>query len=605
MQKQLPVTPFRFIYYFVRQQKVRFSVIILCFIMWAVSDAVFPYFLKRVINVVQSFHGNTAGIYAAAASPLIMLALFWGGAEICMRVQGILQIYTFPLFRANIREAVFSYVKSHSHEYFSSQFSGNIATKLADLPKSCQNIMEVICLQFATAATGTLIVLVMMWMTRPIFAVILAVWLFIHLGLNFIFLRYGNELWEVHSRSVSNLSGKIVDVLSNMLSVRLFARGDYESTYLKKFQKEEIDKSKKAMWLAEVMRVGLGLNGMFLVFGVLYALLYGWAHRWVTIGDFTQISMQSFWLLGWIWFITFQLSVFTREVGATADALTLVKKAHDIVDKPNARPLLVGRGEIRFEHVHFAYQKNKQAVFQDLNVVIHPGEKVGLVGSSGSGKTTFVNLALRFYDLQSGRILIDGQNIADVTQDSLHSQIAMIPQDPSLFHRTLMENIRYGRLDATDEEVIHASQLAHCHEFIEKMDGKYQALVGERGVKLSGGQRQRIAIARAILKNAPILMLDEATSALDSVTEKLIQESLHLLMQGRTTIVVAHRLSTLADMDRILVFHKGRIIEEGSHEELLALGGQFATLWNMQTDGYLPEDEEEEGEDDRKEAQDD
>ncbi len=595
---KLPTTTFSFILYFVRQQWLRFAVIILCFILWAVSDAVFPYFLKKLIDVVQAFKGDAPGIYAAAAQPLILLMLFWLGAEVCMRIQGIMQIYTFPRFRANIREAVFDYVKSHSHDFFSSQFSGNIAQKLADLPKSCQSIMEVICLQFATALAGALIVLVMMWFTRPIFAVIVAVWLFLHLGVNIIFLRYGNDLWEVHSSAVTQLSGKIIDVFTNMLNVRLFARGDYESRYLARFQRQEMARAKKAMWLSEVMRIALGLNGLFLIFGVLFALLYGWTHGWVTIGDFTQVSMQVFWLLGWIWYITFQLSVFTREVGVTGDALGLVRKAHDLTDKKGAKPIVMRRGEIQFENVCFSYPRNKRAVFRHLSITIHPGEKVGLVGSSGSGKSTFVNLVLRFYDIQSGRILIDGQDIATVTQDSLRAQIAMIPQDPALFHRTLMENIRYGRLDATDEEVFEASKLSHCHEFIEKIEGKYHSLVGERGLLLSGGQRQRIAIARAVLKNAPILMLDEATSALDSGTERMIQESLQTLMQNRTTIVVAHRLSTLADMDRILVFHKGEIVEEGTHETLLAKeGGYFATLWSMQADGFLPGDEEEADED--------
>jgi len=592
---QLPTSAFPFIFHFVRKQRLYFSVLILSFIIWAVSDAVFPYFLKRVIDTVAAWQGNREGVYTAVKTPLILLALFWVGAELAMRLQGVLQIYTFPRFRANIREAVFDYVKSHSHEFFSSQFSGSLAKKLADLPKSCQTIMEIICLQFATAATGALIVMVMMWFTRPVFSLILFAWLVFHLLLTTLFMRAGHPLWEIHSSAETTLSGNIVDIFTNMLSVRLFARGEHEANYLRRFQKDEMIKARKAMWLSEIMRIGLGLNGLFLIFGMLFVLLHGWVKGWVTIGDFTQISMQSFWLLGWIWYITFQLSIFTREVGVTGDALSLVRKAHDLTDRKNSCPIMIRRGEIRFDDVSFAYQKNRP-VFQNLSAIIHPGEKVGLVGSSGSGKTTFVNLLLRFYDVQEGQILIDGQVISDMQQDSLRSQIAMIPQDPALFNRTLMENIRYGRLGATDEEVAQASRLAHCHEFIEKMDNKYYSMVGERGLKLSGGQRQRIAIARAILKNAPILILDEATSALDSVTEKLIQESLHNLMQGRTAIVVAHRLSTLADMDRILVFHKGRIIEEGTHDELLALNGRFSELWNMQADGFLPDDEEDEGE---------
>ncbi len=584
----LPKSIFSFIYYFVRQQWLKFSILIFASMVWALSDSIYPYFLKHIINTIQSYQGDRAGIYAAVSGVLVLLILFWVTSEFFNRIDGILQIYTFPRFRASIRESVFNYVKSHSHEYFSSNFSGNIAKNLADLPTSCQSIMEIICFQFVTAATGAVAVLVMMWLTKPLFAIILFVWLCVHFSISFLFMRYGNRLWEVHSSAVSVLSGKIVDVFMNMLNVRLFARESYESSYLKKYQDDEIAKAKKAMWLVEFMRIGLGLDGLFLIFGMIFTLLHGWVHHTVTLGDFTQVSMQSFWLLGWVWFISFQMAIFAREMGTIGNALSLVRKGHDLVDKKDAQPLLITRGAIHFDDVTFAYQKNRN-VFQHLNVTIPAGEKLGLVGFSGSGKSTFVNLILRFYDLQSGRILIDGNDIADVTQDSLRSQIAMIPQEPALFHRTLMENLRYGRLDATDEEVVEASKLAHCHEFIEKIDDGYEAMVGERGIKLSGGQRQRIAIARAILKNAPILILDEATSSLDSVTEKLIQESLHHLMQGRTTIVVAHRLSTLADMNRILVFNKGNVIEEGTKETLLKAKGHFAKLWNMQMDGFLPE----------------
>jgi len=320
---------------------------------------------------------------------------------------------------------------------------------------------------------------------------------------------------------------------------------------------------------------------------MIFTLLQGWVEGWVTVGDFTQVSMQVLWLIGVIWFVSFQMMQFVRETGVIGDALSLIQKAHDVTDKKNATPIIIEKGNIQLSDVTFEYQKN-HAVFNQLNLHIPAGQKVGLVGFSGSGKSTFVNLILRFYDLQSGGILIDGQNIADHTQDSLRAQIAMIPQDPALFHRSLMENIRYGRLDATDDEVIEAAKMAHCHEFIQTLDEGYASLVGERGIKLSGGQRQRIAIARAILKNVPILILDEATSSLDSVTEKLIQDSLHRLMENKTTIVVAHRLSTLSNLDRILVFHHGAVIEDGAKDDLLKNNGRFAMLWNMQMDGFLP-----------------
>ncbi|MDP3532993.1 MAG: ATP-binding cassette domain-containing protein, partial [Alphaproteobacteria bacterium] len=262
----------------------------------------------------------------------------------------------------------------------------------------------------------------------------------------------------------------------------------------------------------------------------------------------------------------------------------------DIVDNVDASTLIVDKGQIDFDNVKFGY-KNTDPLFDGLSIRIKGGEKVGLVGYSGSGKTSFVNLILRLYDIDQGRILIDGQVTKECTQDSLHEAIGMIPQDPSLFHRTLLENIAYGKPDVKVDEIHTAAKQAHAHDFIQNLPEGYQSLVGERGVKLSGGQRQRIAIARAMLKNAPILILDEATSQLDSVTENDIQDSLWVLMQKKTTLVIAHRLSTLLHMDRILVFNKGKIVEDGTHKDLLALNGLYKTLWDAQVGGFLPDKE--------------
>lgn len=584
----LPTTTYRFIFHFVRQQKWKFFLLALSSVVWASNDVFFPYFIKRLVDSISKYQGNPENIYSAVKGTLILLVLFWVVTEFFQRGQGFLQVFTFPQFRAKIRSSVFKYVQSHSHDYFTSHFAGSIAKKLADLPTSCQSILEIMCFQIITVFTGAFIVLVMMWLTHPIFAVIVFFWLCFHVLLTVLFIQFGNPLWEAHSKAETTLSGKIIDALSNMLNVRLFARAKYELHYLAKYQHDEIAKAKKATGMMELTRIGLGLNGLFLIFSMIFMLLHGWVQHWVSLGDFTQVGMQAFWLLGFMWFLSYQMTIYTREMGVIGNALSLVRKSHGLVDIKDAKPITITRGEIQFHNVTFAYQKNRD-IFKNLNLKIRAGEKVGLVGFSGSGKTTFVNLMLRFYDVQSGEILIDGQDISKITQDSLRSQIAMIPQDPALFHRSLMDNIRYGSLNATDDEVIEASKLAHCHEFISKLDGTYDALVGERGVKLSGGQRQRIAIARAILKNSPILILDEATSALDSVTEKLIQDSLHHLMQNRTTIVVAHRLSTLNTMNRIIVFHHGRIIEEGTQDELLKAKGHFAMLWAMQTDGFLPE----------------
>lgn len=581
-----------FIWHFVKRQPVAFLFGLATALVWSLNEVFFPYFMKLIINTLANFRGEPTDVYTALLIPIVALVFCWVLMDISMRAQGIVLLYAFPRFRANIRETAFNYTKHHSHSYFANNFAGSIAQKLSSLPTSCQNVLEIFLFSFCSISVSVITAFILMWLANPIFAFILFGWFSVHMGLTWIFLRASNNRWELHSESVTTLSGKIVDSITNSMSVRLFSRGQYEGDYIKKVQFDEIKKAHRALWMMEAMRILQGLAGLGLIFGMVFTLIYGWTHKWVTLGDFSLIGMLSFWILGMMWYVSFQLGVFVRESSTINEALTLISAKHDIVDAPGAKPLEIKKADIRFENVVFGYQKN-MPVFNALNVSIPAGQKVGLVGFSGSGKSTFVNLMLRLYDLNSGAILLDGQNIAAVTQSSLRENIAMIPQDPSLFHRTLMENIRYGRLDATDEEVIEASKLAHCHEYIEKLTEQYQSLVGERGVKLSGGQRQRIAIARAILKNAPILILDEATSSLDSVTEKLIQESLKQLMHEKTTLVIAHRLSTLADMDRILVFHKGEIVEDGTQEELLKNKGHFAHLWSMQTHGLLPDAEEE------------
>ncbi len=311
-----------------------------------------------------------------------------------------------------------------------------------------------------------------------------------------------------------------------------------------------------------------------------------WLHGKISTGEVVQL-FYTVWNLGMvIWVVSDKAPEFFQSLGIAKQALSIMQDPQDILDPPLAVDLVVNKGEIVFENVSFFYGERK--VFQNKSLRISAGEKVGLVGYSGAGKSTFVNLILRFFSLEKGKILIDGQDIACVTLESLRSQVALIPQDPIHFHRTLEDNIRYGRVEASQKEVIEAAKLAHCDEFILRCPDAYATLVGERGTKLSGGERQRIAIARAMLTPAPILILDEATSALDSVTERYIQDSLEKLMQNRTTLVIAHRLSTLAKMDRILVFDQGKVVEEGSHEQLLSQKGHYARMWQMQAGGFLP-----------------
>jgi ATP-binding cassette subfamily B protein len=322
--------------------------------------------------------------------------------------------------------------------------------------------------------------------------------------------------------------------------------------------------------------------------GVLvYILLQLYSKNLITIGDFTLIVTITMSIFHSMWYLANKIVDVYKNIGTCCQAMSLIKVKHEIIDQPNAKELVVPKGEIEFREVAFSY-KNSTPIFLNNNIKIAPASKVGLVGYSGSGKSTFINLILRLHEVSFGEILIDGQNISNVSQDSLRNNISMIPQDISLFHRSLWDNIRYGNPNASEKQIILASKQAHCHEFIMDLEHGYDTLVGERGIKLSGGQRQRIAIARAFLENASILILDEATSSLDSVTEKYIQDSLHLAIQNRTTIIIAHRLSTLLEVDRILVFKDGRIVEDGNHQQLIKSGGHYATMWAMQSNGFLP-----------------
>jgi len=433
---------------------------------------------------------------------------------------------------------------------------------------------------------STIILAGSMSLVHPLFTVMLAIWAFIFIGIAFLYAKKILNYAATFSESSSICMGVIVDNIGNIMNAKLFSHRQFELDHLQRFIQDSLQKDQQLQWVLLKLRLRQGFT-IFILFAAMTAfLVYQYSQGKVTIGDFTFIWTSSIHVMQGLWYLSSQLLTYSQDLGVCRESLSIINTPHEVVDAPNAKPLKVTEGRIDFEQVTFYYAKG-QNVFRNKSLSILGGQKVGLVGFSGSGKTTFTNLILRLFDVHGGRILVDGQNIAEVTQDSLRTQIAMIPQEPTLFHRSLMENIRYGNLKATDEEVMEASKRAHCHEFILQQKQGYDTLVGERGLKLSGGQRQRIAIARAILKQAPILILDEATSALDSVTEQKIKESVDYLMDGKTTLVIAHRLSTLSHMDRILVFEGGCVVEDGSHDQLIEQNGRYAKLWNMQVGGFL------------------
>ena len=584
----LPSSLAAFLWQMIKPLKFWFFCILILPCAWAIDQIIFPYCTKLIIDAIANFSGDKSTIFTHLAPALYLGLGAWIFLILVWRFLDIVYVNFIPRLQANIRLTMFEYVENHSHQFFSNDFSGSIANKISDIANGSWDILNFLCRQLIPTTVIIISSVIIMASVSLKFSLIFLLFFISHMIISIFMSRECDLLSHIHSETKSTLQGKIVDSLSNIINVRLFARNRYEVDYLKRYQNIEIVAQKRLLWSFFKVRLVLEMPSMAMIIFIVYYLIKGWQEGVVSAGDFAFILILSFNIMMSVWQLGLELPNFFKEIGTAKQALDLIRAQHDITDVKGARDLKVKEGRIIFDHVHFHYTTT-QDLFKNKNIVIEPGEKIGLVGYSGSGKSTFVNLILRYFDVQSGKILIDGQNIAEVTQDSLRSAIAMIPQDVSLFHRSLMDNIRFGNLLASDEEVIIASQKAHCHEFIKQLPEGYQNLVGERGVKLSGGQRQRIAIARAILKNAPIIILDEATSALDSMTEKLIQESLLQLMQGRTTIVIAHRLSTLLGMDRILVFHEGAIIEEGSHQGLLKQNGHYAKLWHMQAGGFLPD----------------
>ncbi|MFV9875373.1 MAG: ABC transporter ATP-binding protein [Rickettsiales endosymbiont of Dermacentor nuttalli] len=587
----LPKKLGQFFIYFLKQQKIGFSLLLLTMTSWSIQESFFPYFIKVIVDAVSNYNGNKALIFSYLSSKLIIAILFLLFVEINFRTNDFLMCKVYPKFMANVRCTLFGYVQHHSHSFFTNNFAGNIASKIARFPEASQKIIDEFITVFWPVTITMIISCVLLFLEEPFFAYIVITWFVSQIAITIAFSGKCQSSSMYRFYKLTELNGKIVDNITNIMNVRLFGRYQYERNYLDKYQEAEKEAFAKSLFYNALMKFCLGLSSLTFVISMIGGALYFYSQDKLSLGD-VALVLSYYNLIGLTWYMCMEFVIFYEMVGACNDSLSIIRENYHIIDDSDAKILKVTEGCIKFKDVTFTYIRN-QNVFRNKSINILPKQKVGLVGFSGSGKTTFVNLILRYFDLESGQILIDNQDISQVTQDSLRNSISIIPQDPSLFHRTLLENIRYGKLDATGDEVIEAAKAAHIHDFIMGLPEKYNTLVGERGTKLSGGQRQRIAMARAMLKNAPILILDEATSSLDSITESNVQNSLVNLMQGKTVIVIAHRLSTLLHMDRILVFEHGHIVEDGDHKSLLKqTNSHYATLWNMQAGGFLPEKEE-------------
>ena len=584
-------SPWRFALYFYLKARYTLAAIFVFEAGQAACTILLPYAVKEIIDAVTLAKQTGADIFATSSNALILFAALNIGIVLFSRASGAMLVLTGPKLRREIRRSLFSYLQHHSHRYFISHFAGSLASRIAEVSMSCMHALWTIAFDFYPLIIKSMVALIILFYANGDLALVLSLWLGVYIYVSYLLAKRCRIYAQDFAAARSLVTGKIVDSVTNVMNAKMFARRQYEEDYLTDYLNHEVNHALRTYWYMEKLRWFQFTAAMVLMLGIVGYALKIWSEGNMTVGEFSMVAGLAILLVEAARGLSRSFLEFFEYIGNISDGVSVFIQPHEIVDIHDAPALKADRGEIAFNDVSFIYHEGLR-VFEHLDVTIESKQQVGLVGFSGSGKSTFVNLILRLFEPQSGTIKIDGQNILNVTQDSLRESVSMIPQDPQLFHRSLMENIRYGRLDASDDEVIEAAKKAHAHEFILQMGKKYESLVGERGVKLSGGQRQRIAIARAILKDCPILILDEATSSLDSVTEKKIQLGLENLMKGRTVVVIAHRLSTISHMDRILVFDQGKIIEDGSHRQLLQRNGHYAHLWNMQAGGFLPEEDQ-------------
>jgi len=488
------------------------------------------------------------------------------------------------------------YLLDQSYAFFQNEFSGRIATKVMQTALAVREtiIKTLDVLLFVTVYLVTALLLIANADLR--LCIPLIIWLAVYLCILRYFIPKLRHISRIQADSRSNMTGRIVDSYANILTLKLFSHTRRESDYARDGMQEFLDTVHPQMRLVTQLNTCVWINNMLSVFAIGTLGILLWLDESISTGAIAIALSLAIRLTGMSHWIMLEVGELFENIGIVQDGMNMLAKPYVVTDSPNAVSLSVTKGQIDYNQIEFSYhdtvRNEDHRIFKALDLHISPGEKVGIVGPSGAGKSTLINLLLRFYDIRQGSIQIDQQDIRTVTQESLRANIAIVTQDTSLLHRSIRENILFGRPDATEEEVILAAQRAHAHEFIQELVDSYgrrgyDAMVGERGVNLSGGQRQRIAIARVLLKNAPILVLDEATSALDSDIEASIQQSLHELMQNKTVIAIAHRLSTIAAMDRLIVLDNGHIVEQGRHAELLSLNRLYARLWNRQSGGFL------------------
>lgn len=553
-----------------------------------IAALVAPLFMKSFFNILSS-HANVDVQHLYFLLICISITWFMGWAA------GRVQMYSLARAESNIMASLlntaFSRLIGHSHDFFASNFAGALTHKVNKFSKAFETLFDSVVMTFFPSLLFIIIAVIILFVNNAAIGMSLTVWVLVQTSVQLYLTQKRQSIRAERAEADTRVTATLADAVSNHSAIQLFSSQAHE---------EHLEREAVANWKDKTIRAWnfdmsmWGISG-FLTTVVQVVVLYFALHYWMlgtfSVGDFVLVQLYLFTTLDRLNSINREFRRIFDAFSDAAEMVAILERPYDVKDVPHAPDLITHRTEVEFKDVRFHFNP-KHPVLTDLNLRIESGEKIALVGPSGAGKSTITKLLLRLYDVSSGSISIDGHNIAQVTQSSLRRSISFVPQEPVLFHRTLADNIRYGNLDATEEEIIAAAKKAHCHQFISHLSLGYETFVGERGIKLSGGERQRVAIARAILKNAPILVLDEATSSLDSESEALIQDALQTLMQGKTVIVIAHRLSTIMKMDRIVVIEGGKVAAMGTHNELLAQDGLYKKLWDIQAGGFLVDTEE-------------
>ena len=566
-----------------RDFKVSLFAVVFSMIFASILDVYIPLQYLKLWNVLNA---NDFTVIAVAKSIIILILLLNLARFFVRRISGYCLSYFEASSMAGLREQAFSYMMGHSHSFFANNFGGSLTQRINKYARAFEKLtdrMMVDGLPLIIRGGGTIVAF---YVLLPKYSYILGIFSVVFLITAFVYIRFKLKYDVIASEADSKTVGALSDAIGNHASIQLFTGHKYEKERVGGVIQDQRKKTTINWYLWEGLSTIQAFYTVCVEFILFWVVLGDWKLGLVTLPIVVLLQSYFVRLAESLWSFGAIVRAYYESFADAEEMAVILSTPYGIRDRVEDSLSKVS-GKVEFDNVTYIYENNNSKVLDNFSATIPAGEKIALVGSSGAGKTTFVRLLLRLFNLTSGKIMIDGVDISTISQENLREKIAFVPQDPILFHRTLLENIRYGRRDATDEEVLNAAHLAHCDDFIDALPKGYETYVGERGIKLSGGERQRVAIARAILKNAPILILDEATSSLDSHSESLIQDALSKLIQGKTTIVIAHRLSTIRQMDRIIVLDKGKIIEDGVHDELTnKTDGLYKKLWDLQAGGF-------------------